>query len=464
MRLAAALGTALKRGARVVASRDSGAGVPDDQAGDDHGPQLDRRRRRRPARARRRRSTGTSLKTQGFDAGVHVGAELRRPGGDLDPLLRAAGHPAQPALQKEIEKHFTRQELRRVAVGEVGAIVYPARVRESYAHDLLASLDAEAIRERGFRIVVDYGYSAASFVLPLVLGPLGVEAVSAHGFFADGRRRARARSRRRSARRSASSRPSAPTSGPSSTGAAERLYLVDEPGREVPVEQALLLFLRLSARTGRTRQASRSRDRHEPGRRARRGSGLEVVRTPTSLAELTRAAAERRRRLRGRGRRRLRLPGLPARLRRRREPGKLLELLAPRRARRSPSSSPSCRSPTLVHRQCPARGRCKGLVMRRPDRAARRTARSTCSTASRLIGRARLGAGAARTRTSRSSTSTPRADDRGVSSELEPSCGSSWRRSCRETRTGTNRGETRRNLKLRLTLRGAACFTGARRT
>ena len=40
----------------------------------------------------------------------------------------------------------------------------------------------EAIRRRGFRIVVDYGYSAASFVLPLVLGPLGVEAVSAHAF------------------------------------------------------------------------------------------------------------------------------------------------------------------------------------------------------------------------------------------------------------------------------------------
>ena len=40
----------------------------------------------------------------------------------------------------------------------------------------------DAIRGREFRIVVDYGYSAASLVLPLVLGPLGVEAVSAHAF------------------------------------------------------------------------------------------------------------------------------------------------------------------------------------------------------------------------------------------------------------------------------------------
>ena len=62
---------------------------------------------------------------------------------------------------------------------------YPARVRESYAQDLLDSLDVEAIRGARFRIVVDYGYSAASFVLPLVVGPLGVEAVSAHGFIAE---------------------------------------------------------------------------------------------------------------------------------------------------------------------------------------------------------------------------------------------------------------------------------------
>ena len=52
-------------------------------------------------------------------------------------------------LQKEIEKHFTRFELRRAAFDAVGAVSYPARVREGYAQDLLASLDVEAIRKRG---------------------------------------------------------------------------------------------------------------------------------------------------------------------------------------------------------------------------------------------------------------------------------------------------------------------------
>src|SRR5262249_59794502 len=77
-------------------------------------------------------------------------------------------------------------ELRRVGAGEVGGISYPARVRETYAAELLSTIDADAVRDRGFRIVVDYGFSGASYVLPLVLGPLGVEVVAAHAFTGEG--------------------------------------------------------------------------------------------------------------------------------------------------------------------------------------------------------------------------------------------------------------------------------------
>ena len=56
------------------------------------------------------------LKTQAYDAGVHVGA------GHADPEVVQSGSSSRPgiqlasALQKEIEKHFSRQELRRVGV------------------------------------------------------------------------------------------------------------------------------------------------------------------------------------------------------------------------------------------------------------------------------------------------------------------------------------------------------------
>ena len=78
-------------------------------------------------------------------------------------------------MRKEIEKHFSRLELRRASAAEVGTVSYPARVRESYAQGLLDSIDVERVRERHFRLVVDYGYSAASYILPLLLGLVAVK-------------------------------------------------------------------------------------------------------------------------------------------------------------------------------------------------------------------------------------------------------------------------------------------------
>src|SRR5204863_457817 len=105
---------------------------------------------------------------------VTVGAEVIR-----IQFFEPPGVEMSAAMQKEVEKHFTRGEFRRVAAGEVGNISYPARVPETYAAELLSTIDADAVRDRRFRIVVDYGFSGASYVLPLVLGPLGVEVVAA---------------------------------------------------------------------------------------------------------------------------------------------------------------------------------------------------------------------------------------------------------------------------------------------
>jgi mannose-1-phosphate guanylyltransferase/phosphomannomutase len=65
---------------------------------------------------------------------------------------------------------------------------------------------------------------------------------------------------------------------------------VDEQAREVPVEQVLLLFLRLIGSDGRRGKIALpvtvTKQVEELA-----GEGLEIVRTPASLAELTRAAS-----------------------------------------------------------------------------------------------------------------------------------------------------------------------------
>jgi mannose-1-phosphate guanylyltransferase/phosphomannomutase len=290
VRLAAALGTALKRGARVVASRESPAAC----------------RMIKRAMISGLNSTGVDvadlrvlpaavsrhlLKTESYDAGFHVGVS------HADPELLQIRFYEQPGiqltsgLQKEIEKHYSRLELRRAAFTAVGAVTYPARVRESYAHDLVSSLDVEAIRARAYRIVVDYGYSATSFVLPLVLGPLGVEAVSAHGFSAD------TSSTGGSVRESVGQAKRLVSAIGADLGivfdrAGERLFLIDEQAREIPVEQTLLLFLRLMSSNGRSGKLAFPITVTSQVEQMVEGSGLEVIRTPSSLAELTRAAAE----------------------------------------------------------------------------------------------------------------------------------------------------------------------------
>ncbi|HEY7795037.1 MAG TPA: sugar phosphate nucleotidyltransferase [Gaiellaceae bacterium] len=287
-RLATALGTALKRGARVVASRDSAPGCRMIKRSmisglNAAGVDVADLRVSPPAVSRH------VLKTQGFAAAVHVGSSHLDPEAVFIRIYEPPGILVTASLQKEIERNFTRQELRRVDSGGVGGVSYPARVRESYAQDLLASLDDVAIRERRFRIVVDYGYSAASFVLPLVVGPLGVEAISAHGFFAD------EMADRETLSQAIGHTKRLVTAIGADLGAVfdqsgERLYLVDERGREVPVDQMLLLFVRLLAESGVEGKAAFPVTVTSKVEQLA-GDALEIVRTPNSLTDLTSAAA-----------------------------------------------------------------------------------------------------------------------------------------------------------------------------
>jgi len=361
VRLAAALGSALKRGSRVVTSRESAAACG-----------MVKR-----ALIAGLNSTGVEvadlrvspspvnrhvLKVLGYDAGLHVGSSATDPEVVQIRFYEPPGIQLTAALQKEVEKHFSRGELRRTAYGSVGTIGYPARMRESYADDLLATLDVASIAERRFRIVVDYGYSAASFIVPLVLGPLGVEAVSAHGFTTaspDGW----ASLRESIGQTKRLVRPVGAELGIVLDRAAERLYLIDERGREVPVEQSLLLYLRLIVATGRSGKIAIPITVTSQVDRIVEGSGLEVVRTPASLADLTREAAQEGVVFAGAVGGGYVFPEFLPAYDAVASLCKLLELLAPVKRPLSELVA-ELPTPTLVHRQLPCPWALKGLVMR----------------------------------------------------------------------------------------------------
>jgi mannose-1-phosphate guanylyltransferase / phosphomannomutase len=276
-------------------------------------------------------------------------------------IFESPGIQLTPALQKEVEKNFTRHELRRAAFGEVGQTTYPTRVRESYAQDLLDALDTKTIRTRGFGIAVDFGYSAASFVLPLLLGKLGVEAVTARGFFTDERGLAPLADSVEQARRLVTALVA--DLGVTFDRAAERLFLVDERATEVPVDVALLLFVRLLADAGYEGKIAVPITVTSQVDALVEGSGLRVVRTPHSLSELTRAAADAGVVFAGAVGGGYVFPDVV--------PGydavtslcKLLELLA-RSGQPLSELVAELPQPTLVHRSVPCPWSRKGLVMR----------------------------------------------------------------------------------------------------
>jgi mannose-1-phosphate guanylyltransferase/phosphomannomutase len=362
VRLAAAFGTALDPGARVVCSRDAPPGC----------------RMIKRAMIAGLNSTGIDvadlrvlpaavnrhlLKTESFDGGFHVSISYTDPEIVQIRFFEHPGIQLTAGMQKEIEKHFTRLELRRAAHNTIGSVSYPARVRETYAQDLLESIDRKAIGEHGFRIVVNYGFSAAAYVLPLVLGPMGVEVISANAFPMDSPE-AGSSSLREAIGQAKRLVPAVGADlGAVFDRAAERLFLIDEQGREISVEQTLLLYLRLLGSNGRRGKLAFPVTVTSEVDRMVKGSGLEVVRTPANLADLTQHAAEDGVVFAGA------LGGgyvfpefLPAydavtSL------GKLLELLAPVRR---PLSELVGELPvsTLVHRQLACPWALKGLVMR----------------------------------------------------------------------------------------------------
>jgi len=361
IRFGAALGTALKRGARVVASRESAPAY-----------QMIKR-----AIISGLHSTGIQvadlrtlpapvgkhhLKTQGYDAAFHVGSASHDPEAVQIRLFERPGIALSSSLQKEIEKHYTRQELRRVPFAAVGDISYPARARETYASDLLSALDTAAIGERSFRIVVDYGYSAASYVLPLVLGPLGVEAVTSHAFESDS---GHVPARLRETIDGAKSIVSAINAdfGAVFDRSAERIYLIDENGREIAPDQALLLYVKLLAGTekhGKIVVPINATSQIEEFA----GERFEVVRTPASLTELTRVSAQEGVVFAGAMGGGYAFPDFLPVYDAMASLCKLIELLSLSPPQRVSELAAALPRPTLVHRQLPCPWAMKGTVMR----------------------------------------------------------------------------------------------------
>jgi mannose-1-phosphate guanylyltransferase/phosphomannomutase len=181
VRLAMAFGTTMKKGSTVVASRDTS----------------------RAARVLKR-AMMVGLNAAGVDVAdlevatvpvTRFGVRIESGAGGFtvrlapdDPqsvvirFFDSGGIDVAEATQKKIERLFYREDYRRSLAGEIGDIRFPVRTAEFYTEVLIENVDVEAVRSARLKVVLDYAYGAASFVMPNVLSKLGAEVLSVNPY------------------------------------------------------------------------------------------------------------------------------------------------------------------------------------------------------------------------------------------------------------------------------------------
>ncbi len=92
-------------------------------------------------------------------------------------FMDAQGMNQSNSTERAIESIFFREDFRRAYLDELGVIEYARQPKERYNEDFLTKVDAERIRKRAFKIVVDYSHGATADTLADILNKLKVDVV-----------------------------------------------------------------------------------------------------------------------------------------------------------------------------------------------------------------------------------------------------------------------------------------------
>jgi mannose-1-phosphate guanylyltransferase/phosphomannomutase len=185
VRLAMAYGTALKKGSVVCTSRDTS----------------------RSARALKRALiaglnlsgvhvndlelstvplTRFQVRTQRAQGGISVRLAPNDPDSVEIRFMDEDGADIDEGFQRKIERLLYREDFRRAFAGDIGDIVFPPRALEFYTAALEASVHAERLRRRAFKVVLDYSFGATSLVMPNVLAKIGASVLAVNPFATTG--------------------------------------------------------------------------------------------------------------------------------------------------------------------------------------------------------------------------------------------------------------------------------------
>ena len=204
-------------------------------------------------------------------------------------FLNEDGVDLDEAAQRKIERLYDREESRRVLAAEIGDIGFASRTLELYTNELAGLVDLDAIRKAKFKLVLDYAFGTASFVMPNVLAKLGADVlginpnVSTPGVMSFDRAV-------HAARLGDLVRSSGANLGAMLDPDGEQLTLVDDSGYVLEDDEALLVLARLVSTAEPGGQIAVPVDASREVEALCAATGSEVLWTKLSAAQLLEAA------------------------------------------------------------------------------------------------------------------------------------------------------------------------------
>lgn len=193
--------------------------------------------------------------------------------------------------QREIEKVFYQANFRRAFAEEIGAIVFPPRLLEMYSNSLLDQLDLERLSKRRFRVVTDYAFGGASMIMPSIFGHMGCDVLSLNSYTDENRVTLTHDALNHSLRNLSNLVQSSEAElGVLIDNAAERLYLLDDLGRQIPPQMTLIIFIKLLCETGKRGSIAVPVSMSSQVERIAEICGNPVIRTKVSRSDLMKSS------------------------------------------------------------------------------------------------------------------------------------------------------------------------------
>ncbi len=121
--------------------------------------------------------TRTTIPTLSVVGGIHVRLHPSRHDHLLIEFVDEQGINISKAKEKKIEGAYFKEDLRRAQIPEIGEVFYPTQALDVYSQSFEKHLNVQAVNNSRAKVVIDYAYAVSGAVLPLLLGKFGCDAV-----------------------------------------------------------------------------------------------------------------------------------------------------------------------------------------------------------------------------------------------------------------------------------------------